>query len=228
MKMKPLMSKSLDIRDRRFEPLRPILETWFMILENYITRVPKDLPFWYRERPQIGFLAAAAWQSGYAALEEWGMVKGSQKDKHRGRNDLWIGYPGGQEWFIEAKHDWCDVSKGKTNCSDPLEKTLKSARTSAKQVNVTGKQCLCEKVAAAFVTPFWNKKLAKPNFRKKMQRDWLEACDEAKAGVIALASISAPEKYKPGKNGEVFFGMALLLTTLEQTATSNEHPRHHR
>src|SRR6266516_7728725 len=122
------------IRKRQFEPLRPVLKSWFCVLEDYIDRVPGDLPFWYRERPQVGFFAEAAWRAGWAALEEWGMEKGSQLKPSRGRNDLWIGR-GKHEWFIEAKHAWCDIQKCKENSLETrLREALDAARKSAEHL----------------------------------------------------------------------------------------------
>jgi len=56
----------------------------------------------YGERASIGFLAAAAWQSGAVALEEWGTHKYKSKKRCRGRCDLYI-FHKNQEFYVEAK-----------------------------------------------------------------------------------------------------------------------------
>jgi hypothetical protein len=66
-----------------------------------------DIGWDYAERSQVGFLAAAAWQVGGAAIEEYGMVKKNPADRRRkynGRADLWLGF-GGRGFALEAKYD---------------------------------------------------------------------------------------------------------------------------
>ena len=92
------------------------LNTWCDLLRRYL-EANEEGPFLYRERSQVGFLAAAIWVSGGIALEEWHLEKtkvraeGGSGDSYKGRGDLWFTvdsdsaeHPGG--WYLEAKHDF--------------------------------------------------------------------------------------------------------------------------
>lgn len=76
--------------------LRPVFKKLKSVHERYIngenkSKVLSDCGFWFHERPHIGFLAAAVWQSNGTALEEYGADKEGVKNKwKRGRCDLWI------------------------------------------------------------------------------------------------------------------------------------------
>jgi hypothetical protein len=71
---------------------------------QYQRKVEGDLPWYYHERAQIGFLAAAVWRIGGTALEEWRTDKVLNGSARNGRGDLWIQIQGRRCWHIEAKH----------------------------------------------------------------------------------------------------------------------------
>ena len=80
-----------------------LLRAWADVCADY-QRIVGDLPWYYHERAQIGFLAAAAWRLGGVALEEWRTDKISHDGPSRnGRGDLWVQLKSGA-WHIEAKH----------------------------------------------------------------------------------------------------------------------------
>jgi hypothetical protein len=196
----------LEIRNRRLEPLRPIFKSWFSVLQEYINRTG-DLPCWYRERPQVGFFATAAWKFGWATLEEWGMKKGSQREQSHGRNDLWIGLPKErQEWFIEAKHTWCDINKGIKHSSKTLDKAIGSAKWSA--IRLTCKSP-SKKIAAVFASPVW-----KPNLKntdcQKAKEEWIAVCKRTDSDAIAFFFVKESEVPKGRKDG-MCVGSALLM-----------------
>ena len=92
---------NFEVTDPRSLP-RPLLREWSQVCTDYRTRVDGDLPWHYKERAQIGFLAAAAWRLKGAALEEWHTEKLSEGKSRKGRGDLWVQVSGGA-WHIEAK-----------------------------------------------------------------------------------------------------------------------------
>ncbi len=83
-----------------------LLPAWIRIHSAYTDAfVPNDreLSLYYKERPQVGFLAAAAFAAGGVALEEWG----TEKAEGYGRSDLWIRLcpqTTDEDYSIEAKH----------------------------------------------------------------------------------------------------------------------------
>lgn len=81
---------------------------------KYEKRVPDDFPFWYGERPLIGFLTAAIWESGNVCIEEYQADKKADAPEgedasYLGRGDLYIAHGtsnGGWEGNVEfKKHD---------------------------------------------------------------------------------------------------------------------------
>ena len=197
------------IRKKHLEPLRPILGSWYHVLKTYIKRVEGDLPFWYLERPQVGFLAIAAWRTGWAALEEWGTKKSSQRNQLHGRNDLWIGR-GKIEFFIESKHTWCDIHNGKAKMKKALAKALVSAEVSAKELTC---EPPAKKIAAVFVTPIW-----KGKDRKRISKDtqeWINSCKGVGADAVALVVLDERDKRGDGEKGERYIGSALLLLSVK-------------
>ena len=60
-----------------FAPFEPTLVSWLHVVREYADRAPKDKDgkkdyfSFYKERPQVGFFAIAAWLNGWAVLQEW-------------------------------------------------------------------------------------------------------------------------------------------------------------
>ncbi len=194
--------------------LRPVVECWFSVLEEYAARTQDaqgkldDIPFWYKERPQVGFFSIAAWLSGWAALEEWGTKKGVEQNAAYGRNDLWI-RRGDVEWFIEAKHAWCDLQNGREKTVETVKRAVKSATDSAKlNLDYGGSKNL----ATAFISLVW-KPAGKSLDIKQAQDDFLGACYSTEADLIARFFSVDPEKCRIGDKEERFVGCALLMKT---------------
>lgn len=93
---------------------RPILENWLLLQDRYLRRwSSQDVAWIYGERASLSVLAAAAWQAGGIALEEFSTEK---KRSHsgsaipvetgaQGRCDLYVNIRG-QDFLIEAKPSW--------------------------------------------------------------------------------------------------------------------------
>jgi hypothetical protein len=79
---------------------------WRDRLHHYRAVSKGDIGWDYLERSQVGFLAAAAWHIGGAAIEEYPIEKKDPADRRRkydGRADLWLGF-GGRGFALEAKY----------------------------------------------------------------------------------------------------------------------------
>jgi hypothetical protein len=203
---------SVRISVAKLEPLRPIFKSWFSILKEFGKKVPGDSPFWYRERPQVGFLAAAAWRLGWVALEEWGTEKGPHREPSSGRNDLRI-RRGKHEWFLEAKHTWCDIDGDEEGNLKTLTKALQAARRSARMLILPRPRGMVQKVAVVFVSPTW-----KPSGRlsfAEAQKQWKKVCQKTNADIIALLVQPNASNCPEGKRKERFIGSALLLAAVE-------------
>lgn len=48
-----------------------------------------DLPYWYNERVDVGFLASAIWRSGGVVLEEYSTRRVEGRKTFPGRADIW-------------------------------------------------------------------------------------------------------------------------------------------
>jgi len=90
----------------QFNEFKPILKAWCKVNKNYMNmnRSGKDCPWKYNERALVSLLAAAAWTSGYSAIEEFTTLKGRRKDKtyRPGRCDLKIRIDG-KNYLFEIK-----------------------------------------------------------------------------------------------------------------------------
>ena len=73
--------------------LRGLSQAWIDCMSKYEKRVPDDWPFWYGERPLVGFLTAAIWASGSVCMEEYqtekrAAVNDGKRGTFLGRGDL--------------------------------------------------------------------------------------------------------------------------------------------
>ena len=95
----------------------PALQGWIDAERDYANFGVDDYPWYYSERPCVGFLAAGVWRSGGVALEEWAAEKGSEGGQWPGRCDLWAGCKDQYNFNIEAKHM-------ASTATDPIETQL--------------------------------------------------------------------------------------------------------
>jgi hypothetical protein len=67
--------QSVMIRDKKLEPLIPILGEWIGNMKSYEKAENRpempDMPFDYGERANVGFLNGAFWKSGHVTLAEY-------------------------------------------------------------------------------------------------------------------------------------------------------------
>lgn len=96
--------------------LRPVLKNLAWVHNEYTDQLaqPKklnDCTFWHRERPQVGWFAAAVWKSGGVALEEYKATKLSDGANTLGRGDLYFRFKG-TGYLCESKHAWISIREG--------------------------------------------------------------------------------------------------------------------
>ena len=96
-----------------------LIRAWGKVMNRYLTveclqrrdKALRDLPHWHIERSHTGFLAAAVWEIGGVALEEYSTRRYSQSGTRKrrvikpGRCDLYFNV-GRLNAAIEAKHTW--------------------------------------------------------------------------------------------------------------------------
>lgn len=121
--------------------MKEILEQWIEHNKRYQKfHHPSDSLFFYRERPSVGTLAAAAWSAprGYA-VQEYGSYKKDPSDKRKrknGRDDLYIGRGYSYTLKLEAKFKWI---RGDTQLNDEkfdsvYRKVMESATSDANKL----------------------------------------------------------------------------------------------
>lgn len=72
-----------------------LIETWRSLMDRYVDvmRDLDDLPYWYNERANVGFLAAAAWHLGGVSIWEYSVKAMSDIKAATRFPDLWIRIP---------------------------------------------------------------------------------------------------------------------------------------
>ena len=130
--------------------LRRACEGWVERLVQYHRVVKRqhdtdDWPFWYGERPLIGFFSAGLWHPGSACMEEYQADKKAEhvaefskprKSTYLGRGDLYFSI-GGRAANVEFKRHDIGISQ-----TDHFEASLKAkvreGRTDAKRAHQAG------------------------------------------------------------------------------------------
>lgn len=108
-----------------------LFEKWLEGIDRYISLTEGDVPYWYRERANVSFLAGAAWQCGWVAMQEFE----TEKQKPKGRNKAWKGRcdlficSEDRADFVEAKYKW--ISLNSRTLMEKLDKVLEDAVSDA-------------------------------------------------------------------------------------------------
>jgi hypothetical protein len=116
---------------------RPVFKCWLQLHQRYIKSWRyADVPRVYGERSSLSLLAAAAWQCGGIALEEFSAAKKPRatnadipvKTDSYGRCDLFISVKG-RDFLMEAKRCWPSLDGDvTTRVSKALLKATKDVR----------------------------------------------------------------------------------------------------
>lgn len=192
--------------------LKPLLKGWIGAIKKYNEFHAANGPefaWWHRERACIGFLAAAAWQTGGVALEEWCTTKGEKTAPRKGRSDLYLRTQEGCPFHIEAKRMWVTVTS-KNDMGD-VEDQLELAKTDCIQLQMPDEE---PRLAVLFVSPQF--KPGKQNNMRDDLSDWLERIENkfpdcAIAWVFDEDSLKFKKARKGEEAGKVTPGIVMLV-----------------
>lgn len=128
--------------------LRPIMKQWAQNIERYCRDIKdkdgSDAPYYYNERANLSLLAAAAWQSGVIALEEYPAVKISKRAKsQRCRTDLFFALGGEDGLQVEAKLRWMRASMGDATAARRIRKGIDAALRAAERNTESDARIAC-------------------------------------------------------------------------------------
>jgi hypothetical protein len=145
---KPPPNKPKFLKDVSVDPyfadrllMERLLDSWHAVCEKYCAAFNwEQAPWCYSERPGIGMLSGAVWQSNGIALEEFKVEKtkkGVEKPSN-GRCDLYFGLPSEagcpyKHFDVEGKHCWIELTSdfetGRKKISKCLKKAVEDAAT---------------------------------------------------------------------------------------------------
>ena len=160
-----------EIRKETF--LYSLLKSWHKTLEDY-EKSEKDLGYDYRERTNIGFLAAAATKKRCIVLEEYMCDKKRGHREISGRADLLIIVPNNNRYQFEAKRIELNVSS--EDFDKKVKDTLNSALGDIKKI--TKKYREGKPAGIVFVIP-------------KIPKGWEDSLKNLKDKLLDLKSLNA-------------------------------------
>jgi hypothetical protein len=193
--------------------LMPTLHTWLNVIQEYTHRIPKseakDYSYWQIEQTQVGFFSIAAWNNGWAVLQEWP----TKKKNGAGRNDLWIGRENTQ-LFIEAKIGQCLIDKEAANINYQIRECLEVAKKDAANLldSISG-----IKIGAVFIAPKCQRN-EKLNLKTAVE-NWRDGILKSDADALAMI---IPEDFPENISQFLYPGSALLLAIIPN---NNDDPR---
>lgn len=125
-------------------------------MKRYIKVSKNDLPYWYGEKANSGFLASVAWRMGSVAIEEYCVDRKYGRKKVEGRCDLWIRFKKREEiidFSAEAKQLWPQMTKNlKRDINNSLRYTAKQLTAMSKRNR--GKEAVSLCFASPIITKF--------------------------------------------------------------------------
>jgi hypothetical protein len=148
-----------------FEKLAAIHEEYMEREEEY-----KDIPYWYLERPHVGFLSAAVWRCGGTTLEEYETERRRHGKKIYGRCDLFMRLSDKVFFACEAKYLWLSIAENvRTDCAK-ISREIVKARDQCNRMH------LKRSIAMCFVSPHLRQKKLKKN--PKSAKDYVDRSGE--------------------------------------------------
>lgn len=154
---------------RKSRALRPILAEWISLNRRAVAWLG-GTP--WNERAALSLFAAAAWQAGGLALEEFVIDKKvkrrRRKRRYSGRQDLLIRI-GSNEFNAESKQCWSRIGPRDTDPRRKINKYLKLACEDVRKAPPYGGK----RIAMVFVVP-WFPKGKRPKDWKARTRRWLD------------------------------------------------------
>lgn len=192
------------INARGLPRVRPILEQWVDVCRTYQSKVQGDRPWYYHERAQIGFLAAASWLSDGVALEEWRTEKKAiNGDCRNGRGDIWI-QRRHLRLHVEAKHTWVSLTGRPASGIRRVTAKLRMAQRDACDISC-GRDEIC--VGVLFAVPVVRRAVAADAANRF--RQWLDGLQ--KLDCLAVAAIFDPPELDRRGTDNLLPGVALLI-----------------
>jgi hypothetical protein len=135
---------------KELKSLKAVFKKLMSVHQTYIDRGAGDCPYWYSERPHVGLLSAAVWQSGGTALEEYGTHKTKEYESQRGRCDLGI-RTNRAGFECEAKRLWLNAVSSTESLARKVKDEVERAVKDVKKLKSKKGLALC------FVTPVVHK-----------------------------------------------------------------------
>jgi len=206
----------------QFSEFKPILKAWCKVNKIYMNKSGKDCPWRYNERALISLLAAAAWTSGYPAVEEFTIFKGRRKDKTHGpgRCDLKIQIDG-KNYLFEIKKSRPHLGKkpGEDDIKKVVDRNMlgclqEACRDAGKLKPKTGKRFGLCFIAPVIPETEENKLVEKLNVLiarlKKKEREY-----------DLLSWFFATDMDSVRFNGKIYPGVFLLAREIKKYQSSN-------
>jgi hypothetical protein len=136
-----------------YDALLPIIRGWHKAMRRYshIHQDEDDAGYYHNERANISFLAAGAWLSGNAALEEYGSDKYRSGRKAKGRVDLYI-CKDSENAEIEAKVKWLKAHLDEITYTNQILAVLKKAVVDARALRGSENRYACVFFISQFVS----------------------------------------------------------------------------
>jgi hypothetical protein len=163
-----------------------------------------DVPWFYNERACIGMVAAAAWQTGYIAIEEYSALKGLEGEQKNGRADLWIYNPKSSTLAIEAKFRWAWKALKPKKLLQKLDEAVKDA--------------LCyqggdKRIGAVFIVPFFPTEWKRSQVNEAIGK-MLQVVNEAKPDAASWCFPKQCRGFRFGENERerIFPGVIVVMS----------------
>jgi hypothetical protein len=112
---------------------RKFLSAWVRLNRQYCVTIPNDTPWSYNERASLSFLAAAVWNAGGEALEEYSTRKGRGQLNRTGRCDVYC-HIATSDCAGESKMDWIGLLKEPESNISKIKKTLRESCADARHL----------------------------------------------------------------------------------------------
>lgn len=188
--------QGLTINNQHLEFLRPALERWIDCIDRCNQfHGDNEAPYWHGTAANVGLLAAAAWQSELAALEQTVSKKQRDEGERDARCDLSISSAEASV-YLHASQRWPRIAR--------LDMTAALLETAVQAKCIAYSSQL--KAGALFVTPWKAGQHASP---EELQ----DLVDDLQKHTACVVAWYFPYAYRKLHNelGQYFPGVALLL-----------------
>lgn len=136
-------------------PIKRLLRQWHQELAEATKRLRpyEELPYWYNERANVGYVAQAVSKLGFAVVEEYTVHRGEGNKVHPGRADLWFGDDLKDEYIVEFKQHWASIQGDDKTLTENIVWCLNAAQKQLLAIEATPAR-RPSKVAMVFVGPW--------------------------------------------------------------------------